>query len=64
MDPKHGVGLVLHPANDMEVTIANHHSKSFDFIESKNDKVEFKGNIKFSKNSIKEVMSISTTEPI
>jgi len=51
-------------AHDMEVMIANHHVNSFGFTELKKDKAEFKRNVKFSKNSIKVAMSISTTEPI
>jgi len=46
----------------MKVTIANHNS--FDFIKSKKEKVEFKRNVKFFKNSTKEAMSISTSELI
>ena len=48
----------------MEVKIANICNNSFGFIELKNDKAEFKRNVKFSKNSTKEVMSISTCEYI
>jgi len=48
----------------MEVTVANGHSNSFGFAESKNDKAEFKRNVKGSKNSTKEVLSISKLEPI
>jgi len=51
-------------AYDIEVTIANRHGNSFSFTEPKKDKVEFKKNIKFSKNSTKEVMSISGGEPV
>ena len=48
----------------MEVTIANHHGKSFSFIESKKDKAEFKRNVKLSKKSVKKAMSISIGELI
>jgi len=37
----------------MELTIANYHDNTFGFAESKKDKVEFKRNVKFSKNSTK-----------
>jgi len=43
----------------MEVTIANHCDTSFSFAESKKDKAKFNKNVKFSKNSAKEAMSIS-----
>ena len=46
----------------MEVIIANHHRTSFSFAKSKKDKDEFKRIAKFSKNSTKEVMSISKVE--
>jgi len=45
--------------HDMEVTIVNRLNNSFGFIESKKDKVKFKRNMKLSKNSTKEAMSIS-----
>jgi len=51
-------------AHNMEVTIANRRCNSFHFTESKKDKVEFKRNVKFSKNSTKEAMFISIGEPI
>jgi len=44
--------------------IGNRNGHSFDFIESKEDKGELKKNIQFSKNSTKEVTSISTSRPI
>jgi len=46
-------------AHDMEATIANHRSNSFDFTELKKDKAKFKRNVKFFKDSTKEIMSIS-----
>ena len=42
----------------MEVTIAKYYGTSFGFTKSKKDKVEFKRNVEFSKNSTKEEMSI------
>ena len=51
-------------AHDMGVTIANRHGNSFGFIESKKDNSEFKRNVKFSKNSTKEAVSISKAEPV
>jgi len=47
----------------MEVTIANRHCNSFDFLESKKNKAEFKGNVELSKNSTKEAMFIFKVEP-
>jgi len=41
--------------HDMELTIASHHGSSLFSTETKNDKVEFNKNVKFSKK-IKEVM--------
>ena len=46
-------------AHDMEVTIANHHGNSFDFVKLKKDKAEFRRNVKFSKNLTKEAMFMS-----
>ena len=40
------------------MTIVDRRGNSFDFAESKKDKAEFKGNVEFSKNLTKEVMSI------
>ena len=51
-------------ACDMELTISSHQGKSLHYAESKKDKVEFKKNVKFSKNMTKEVMPISINEPI
>jgi len=51
-------------AYDMEVTIAKHCGNSFIFTKLKKDKVEFKRNVKFSKDSTKEAMSIFAGEPI
>ena len=47
----------------MEVMIASCRGNSFYSTESKKDKVEFKKNVKFYKNTTKEAMSISTSEP-
>jgi len=44
---------------DMEVTIAYHRNNSFSVAESKKDRAEFKKNVKFSKSSTKEAMTIS-----
>jgi len=62
------MGLALHPAqtfeelatktHDINITIANHCGSSFGSVESKKDKVQFKKNVEFSKNSTKEAMSI------
>jgi len=49
-------------AHDMEVTIASHHGNSFYYTKSKKNKVEFKKNVKFSKNMTKELMSVSTSQ--
>ena len=46
-------------AHDMEVMIASHRGNSYYSSESKKDKVEFKKNVKFSKNVTKEVMFAS-----
>jgi len=51
-------------AHDMEVTIANHHDSSFSIAESKNDRDEFKKNVKFSTNLIKEMMTIAKVGPV
>jgi len=51
-------------AHDMEVTIDSRHDNSFYPTESKKDKVEFEKNVKFSKNTTKEAMSTSTSQPI
>jgi len=48
-------------APDVGVTIVNRHGNSFYSIEPKKDKVEFKKNVNFSKNTTKEAMSTSTT---
>jgi len=48
----------------MEVTIAYHHDSSFSVAELKKDRAEFKKNVKFSKSSAKEAMTISKTEPV
>ena len=48
--------------HDIKVTIANRRDGSFSVAESKKDRVEFKKNVKFSKSSIKEVMTVSKVE--
>jgi len=50
--------------HDMEVTIVDRRGNSFDFAESKKDKAKFKRNVKFSKNSTKEVMPISKPKSV
>jgi len=50
-------------AHDMVVTIANRRNSSFSVAELKKDRAEFKKNVKFSKNSTKETMTISKAEP-
>jgi len=49
--------------HDMEVTTANHRSKSFSFTKSKKDKAQFRRNVNFFKNSTKEAMFISKANP-
>jgi len=51
-------------AYDMEVTIASHHDSSFYSIKSKKGNVEFKKIVKLYKNTTKEAMSTSTSQPI
>jgi len=51
-------------AHDMVVAIANLRDSSFSVAESKNDRAEFKKNVKFSISSIKETMTISKVGPI
>jgi len=51
-------------AHDMGVTKTSRRGNSSYPTESKKDKVEFKKNVKFSKNTTKDVMSTSTTQPI
>ena len=48
----------------MELTTASHRENSFYPTESKKNKVEFKKNVKFSKNMTKEAMSTCTSQPI
>jgi len=76
--PRYGIRLALCPSNeqaqtfkelatkaqDMEVIIANHCYNSFSFAKLKKDNIKFKRNVKFSKNSTKETMSISKAEPV
>jgi len=47
----------------VEVTIANHRNNSFNVVESKNDRVEFMKNAKFSARSTKEAMTNSKAGP-
>jgi len=49
-------------AHDMKVIVANRLGTSFIFAKSKKDKADFKRNVKCSKNSTKEAMSISKAE--
>jgi len=51
-------------AQDMEVTITNHCNISFSVVELKKDWAEFKKNVKFSKSSSKQAMTISKVEPV
>ena len=51
-------------AHNVEVMPASHHINSFYPTESKKDKVKFKNNVKFSKNTTKEVMSTSISQLI
>ena len=51
-------------AYDMEVTIASRHWNLSHPTESKKDKAELKKNVKFSKNTTKDAMSTSTSQPI
>ena len=46
----------------MEVIIDSHHGSSFSIAESKRDQVEVKKNVKFSKNSTKETMTVFKAE--
>jgi len=48
----------------MEVTIACHCDSSLRFAEMKRDWAEVKKNVKFSKNSTKETMTVNKDEPI
>jgi len=49
---------------DMKVNIANLRGSSFSVAEWKNDRVEFKKNVKFFTSSTKEAMTISKVEPV
>ena len=51
-------------AHDMKVFIANRCSSSFSVAKLRKDKADSKTNVKFSKNSTKEVMSISKAKPV
>jgi len=46
-------------AHDVDVTITNRHGSSLNVVKSKNDRVEFKKNVKFSKSSTKVMMTTS-----
>jgi len=47
----------------MEVAIARHRGSSIGFAESKRDRTKVKKNVKFSKNSAKETMTLTKAEP-
>ena len=78
MHPRYGVELAVHSTNeqakdfpraryeahDMEMTIANHHSKSSSSYEFKKDKGETKKSSKSSKASTKETMTTSIEKPV
>ena len=51
-------------AHDMEMTIANRRGKTFSTFEARKDKGDFKKNPKSFKNSAKESMSVTASEPI
>ena len=48
----------------MEVTIASRRGNSFSIAKSKRDWSEVKKNVKFSKNSTKEMMTVSKAKPV
>jgi len=48
----------------MEVTIANRCDSSLSFVEMKRDWAEVKNNVKFSKNSTKDTMTVTKAEPV
>ena len=51
-------------AHDMGVTIASRHDSSLSFAETKRDRAKVKKNVRFSKNSTKEMMTATKAEPI
>jgi len=46
----------------MEVTIVSHRDSSLSFVELKRDRTEVKKNVKFSKRSAKEMMTVTKAE--
>jgi len=48
----------------MEITITNHHGYSFGAAELKNDRDEFKKNVKCFTSSTKEAMTIPKVGPV
>jgi len=48
----------------MEVTITNHLGSTFGIAESKKDWAKATKNVKFSKTSIKEVMTVFKARPV
>jgi len=48
----------------MEVTITSRRDSSLSFAETKRDPAEVKKNVKFSKNSTKEMMTVTKAEPV
>ena len=51
-------------AHNMEMTIANRHTKASSTLEARKEKDDLKKTFKSSKSSTKESMSVSTSEPI
>jgi len=51
-------------AHNMEMTIPNHRRKVSPTFEARKEKSDLKKNIKSSKSSTKESMSVTTSEPI
>jgi len=51
-------------AHDMEMTIANHRTKTSSTLEARKEKGDFKKTFKSSKSSTEESMSVLTSEPI
>jgi len=51
-------------AYDIEVTVANRCGNSFNVVESKKDRVEFRKNAKLSTSSTQETMTISMAGPV
>ena len=50
--------------HDMEVTIANHRESSFNVVESKKNRDEFRKSVMFSTSSTKEAMTIFKARPV